>query len=341
MMLAGCGERALKACSRCPLLGVRSLCTPGKSSKRTIWKTRSMKQECAVNDLPSTTDVRYRAFTADDISAAHGLSTALGWPYRPQDWQFSAETAVGFVAEEHGVVIGTAMCWKFGADRASLGHVIVSSEHQGRGIGRKLMEAVLDELGPRVTFLHATPAGRPLYEKLGFAECGTLDQCQGNVARAAPVALLDGERLRAAMPADFPCLFELASRATGLARDELLSTLLERGEGVVLERDGEIAGFSVLRRFGRGYAIGPVVALRSRDDARAKALIGYWLTRREDEFIRIDVPTETNLSHWLAEQGLKRVDTCSKMVLNAPAEAHRGAPDPVCRLYGLISQALL
>jgi ribosomal protein S18 acetylase RimI-like enzyme len=300
-----------------------------------------MKQECVVNVLPSTTDVRYRAFTPGDISAAHGLSTALGWPYRPQDWQFSAETSVGFVAEERGVVIGTAMCWKFGEDRASLGHVIVSAEHQGRGIGRKLMEAVLDELGPRITFLHATPAGRPLYEKLGFAECGTLDQCQGNVGRAAPVALLEGERLRAAMPADFPCLFELASRATGLARDELLSALLERGDGVVLERDGEIVGFSVLRRFGRGYVLGPVVALRSRNDARAKALISYWLTRREDEFVRIDVPTETNLSDWLADQGLKRVDTCSKMVRNAPAGGHRGAPDPVCRLYGLISQAML
>ncbi len=300
-----------------------------------------MKQSCVVNVDPSKTNLRYRAFTLADIPAAHGLSMALGWPYRPEDWQFSADTAKGFVAEESGIVIGTALCWKFGADRASLGHVIVSSVHQGRGIGRKLMEAVLEELGPRITFLHATPAGKPLYEKLGFTVCGSLEQYQGNVGPSFRIALLDGERLRTGTSEDFPQLIELASRASGLDRQAVLSALLKRGESVVLERDGEIVGFSVLRRFGRGYVIGPVVALRSRDDARARALIGYWLTRREGEFVRIDVPAGTSLTDWLGDQGLKRVDVCSKMVRNAPAEAHSGVPDPVYRLYGLISQAML
>ena len=293
-------------------------------------------------DTKSTkTNLRYRSFTASDVPMAHALSAALGWPYRPEDWQFSADTSKGFVAEEAGVVIGTAMCWIFGDDRASLGHVIVSPEHQGRGIGRKLTETVLEELGPRVTFLHATPAGQPLYEKLGFTVCGSLHQCQGNVSAAWPIALLDGERLRAGTPADLPDLIALAARATGLQRDGIMSRLLRMGESVVLECDGEIAGFSVLRRFGRGYVVGPVIALRSRDDARAKALIGYWLNRRDGEFIRIDIPAANTLLDWLSQQGLQRVDTCSKMVRNASADAHSGPPDPVWRLYGLISQAML
>lgn len=300
-----------------------------------------MKKECVVTVPRSTKTPRYRRFTPADVVAAHGLSTAVGWPYRPEDWQFSADTSIGFVAEDDGVVIGTAMCWTFGADRASLGHVIVSSEHQGRGIGRKLMEIVLEELGPRITFLHATRAGQPLYEKLGFNVCGTLDQFNGNVGKAEAVPLLDGERLRAGTPDDFPCFIELDSRASGLKRHALLSALLERGESVALERDGEIVGFSVLRRFGRGYVIGPVVALRARDDMRARALIGHWLNRCNGEFVRIDVPTGTSLPDWLIEQGLKRVDTCTKMVRNGPASAHTGAYDPVYRLYGLISQAML
>lgn len=299
-----------------------------------------MKQESVVNVPSSTTSLRYRTFASADIPAAHALSMALNWPYRPEDWQFSADSATGFVAEESGVVIGTALCWKFGTDRASLGHVIVSSGHQGRGIGRKLMEAVLEELGPRITFLHTTPAGQPLYEKLGFNVCGSLEQYQGTVSKTFPVALLDGERLRSGTPADFPDLIALASRASGLERDGILSALLKLGESVVLEREGEIVGFSVLRRFGRGHVIGPVVALRSRDDVRARALAGYWLSRREGEFVRIDVPWGTSLTDWLSGQGLKRVDTVSKMVRNAPAGAHRGAPDPVCRVYGLISQAM-
>jgi len=300
-----------------------------------------MKQEHVMNDSRSMTELRYRRFTAADIPAAHALSMALRWPFRLEDWQFSADTSIAFAAEESGAVIGTAMCWKFGADRASIGHVIVSSAHQGRGIGRELMETLLEELGPRITFLHATPAGQPLYEKLGFDVCGSLDQYQGNVSRPAAAALPDGERLRAGTPADLRRLVELDARASGLQRDALLSALLTRGESVVLECDGESAGFSVLRRFGRGYLIGPVVAPRSTGDARARALIGYWLSGLENEFVRIDVPSGTSLPDWLDMQGLKRVDTCSKMVRNAPAAAHGGAPDPACGLYGLVSQAML
>lgn len=289
---------------------------------------------------PKMAPPRYRKFTSADIPAAHGLSVAVRWPHRPEDWQFAADAGTGFVAEENGVVIGTALCWKFGADRASLGLVIVSPEHQGRGIGRKLMEMVLEELGPRITFLHATPAGRPLYERLGFSVCGSLDQHQGTVTRISPVALPDNGRLRASNAADLPRLIDLASRATGLERNAMLPALLQVAEGMVLEQDDEIIGFSVFRRFGRGHAIGPVVALRSPDDLRAKALIGCWLTGREGEYVRIDAPAGATLTDWLTEQGLLRVDTVVRMVRNAPAEAHSGAADPVYSSYGLISQAM-
>jgi len=300
-----------------------------------------MKNEYLTNASGSATGLHYRRFTAADVPAAHALSMALRWPFRAEDWQFSADTSIAFAAEENGVVIGTAMCWKYGADRAAIGHVIVSSEHQGRGIGRALMEALLEELGPRITFLHATPAGQPLYEKLGFSVCGSLDQYQGNVGTPAAVALPDGERLRAGTCDDLGRFVELDTLASGLERDALLTALLKRGESVVLERDGEVAGFSVLRRFGRGYVIGPVVAPRSSDDVQAKALIAHWLKGRENEFVRIDVPTGTSLPDWLDAQGLKRVDTCSKMVRNAPAAAYGRAPDPEYGLYGLVSQAML
>ena len=93
-------------------------------------------------------------------------------------------------------MIGTALCWTYGAERASLGMVIVSPAWQGRGIGRKLMELVLEGLGGRVTFLHATPAGQPLYEKFGFQAVGTLDQHQGAAFQPPLVSLPPGERLR-------------------------------------------------------------------------------------------------------------------------------------------------
>jgi len=282
----------------------------------------------------------YRRFTPEDIAAAHGLSVAVSWPHRPEDWRFAADAGSGFVAEEAGVVIGTALCWKFGTDRATLGMVIVSPEHQGRGLGRKLMELVLEETGGRVTFLHATRAGQPLYEKLGFRACGALDQHQGAVFQPPLVSLPPGERLRPLGANDTPQLIELASRACGLERSAVLPALLQNADGIALDRDGELLGFALFRRFGRGYAIGPVVAADSPDSSRAKALIRHWLALNEGAFVRIDVPAGSGLTDWLIGLGLPRVDTVVKMVRNADPSRHEAAPDTLFRQFAIINQAM-
>jgi len=282
----------------------------------------------------------FRPMTSADIATAHQLSLAVSWPHRQDDWQFALDVGTAFVAEQDGAVIGTALCWNFGSDRASLGLVIVADAHQGRGIGRKLMELLLDEVGSRITFLHATPAGQPLYEKLGFRVCGMLNQHQGRVTETMPVALPDGLLLRDARPADLQELIGLASRATGLERGAMLTALFQVAKGVVLEREGSIIGFSVFRRFGRGYVIGPVIAADSANDLHAKALIGHWLAGRENEYIRVDVPDGSSVDDWLAGQGMPCVDSVVKMVRNAPAGAHRVPPDPDLCWYGLISQAM-
>ena len=172
----------------------------------------------------------YRPFTPDDIGAAHALSSELNWPHRADDWRFVADAGTGFVAEDASGVIGTALCWKYGSDTASLGMVIVSPEQQGRGIGRKLMELLLEELGDRTTLLHATPAGKPLYEKLGFREIGTLHQHQGAAFQPPLVSLPPGERLRPLGSNDAPRLIELASRASGLDRSALAAGAARRRE---------------------------------------------------------------------------------------------------------------
>ena len=282
----------------------------------------------------------YRAFESSDIVAAHALSLAVGWPHRAEDWQLMFDAGSGFVAEDNGEVIGTALYWKCGADRATLGLVIVSPLEQGRGIGRKLMELGLEALGQRVTFLHATPAGQPLYERLGFQACGTVDQHQGTVGSVRTVTPPGGERLRALTGDDVPRVIELASRASGLDRSQILPALLDVAQGVVLEHGGELVGFSLSRRFGRGYAIGPVVAARSPDEQRAKSLIGHWLAKHVNDFVRIDLPGNAGLNDWLNALGLTRVNTVVKMVRNEPAEQHCGDADAIYGVFGIITQAL-
>ena len=282
----------------------------------------------------------YRAFESNDIVPAHALSLAVGWPHRVEDWQFMFDAGSGFVAQDNGAVIGTALYWKYGADRGTLGLVIVSPQAQGRGIGRKLMDLVLEALGHRVTFLHATPAGKPLYEKLGFDACGTVNQHQGTIGDVPAVTPPAGEQLRPLTADDAPKVIELASRASGLDRSTVIPALLDVAQGVVLERAGELVGFSLLRRFGRGYAIGPVVATASPDDRRAKSLIAHWLARHAGEFLRIDVPGTAGLSDWLIALGMVRIDSVVNMVRNAPAQTHCGEPDAVYRLFGIVNQAM-
>jgi hypothetical protein len=117
----------------------------------------------------------------------------------------------------------------------------------------------------------------------------------------------------------------------------VLPALLKIAEGVALERDGALVGFALFRPFGRGHAIGPVVALETPEGAatRAKALIAYWLAKNSGSFTRIDTPDDAGLSSWLEEMGLPRVDTVVKMVRNGVLTT-----DPHTRESGIINQAL-
>ncbi|MGN6665487.1 MAG: GNAT family N-acetyltransferase [Trinickia sp.] len=281
--------------------------------------------------------IQYRPFTAADIEAAHALTVELKWPHRAEDWRFVAGIGEGFVAELDSRVVGTVLCWKYNERTSSLGMVIVSPAHQGFGIGRQLTVMALGALGERATVLHATPAGRPLYEKLGFAPVGTLDQHQGAALQPPLVPLPARERLRPLGSSDTPRLIELASRASGLDRSSVLPALLESAEGIGLDRDGELIGFALFRRFGRGRAIGPVVVPRDEDQVRAKALIGHWLASNPGMFIRLDTPGDSGLTDWLESLGLARVDSVVKMVRNAE---QMPAPDNEFAQYGIINQAI-
>jgi GNAT superfamily N-acetyltransferase len=289
-------------------------------------------EELIMAILNLETDITYRRMLESDLPAAYRLSQAVRWPHRLQDWQFVYHLGSGFVAERGGEVIGTALCWNHGDHYASLGMIIVSPEAQGSGIGRVLMKSILDLLGERNTLLLATPAGQPLYERLGFKAIGEVHQHRGTVVQPAVVPPPSGERIRRVDTNDHTKLIELATGGAGLPRAMVLNELLRVAEGVVIDSSGELTGFALMRRFGHGYVIGPVVA---PDPERAQAMISYLLEARADAFVRIDVHDSSRLSPWLQELGLLQVDTVVAMV--------RGeAPVPALGLqqFAIINQAL-
>lgn len=276
-------------------------------------------------NLPADDGVVLRPMTADDLAQTHALSEEQRWPHRPADWAQSFAHAEGIVAERDGQLIATAQRWRWGPRHATIGLVIVTPACQGRRIGHRLMSALLDGLDNHTVLLHATAEGRGLYERLGFVRTGEMRQHQG-IAQPTPlIALPAGWRLRPAGLNEAADLRRLDAQARGMPRDALIDDLLASADAcVVLDDDGEARGFAMLRRFGRGHAIGPVVA---PDAESAKALIAHLAGINAGHFTRIDIDFDSGLAEWLESIGLLRVDAPTTMVRGAPLTTPPGGPD--------------
>jgi predicted N-acetyltransferase YhbS len=284
-------------------------------------------------NVPLSDGVALRAMTAADLQAAHGLTDEIRWPHRPADWEQVFRHGEGLVAERDGRIVGTGLRWRWGPKHATIGLIVVSPACQGRRIGHRLMSALLEGLDGCSVLLHATADGRGLYERLGFVRIGEIRQHQG-ISQPAPLIALDvGWRLRPATEADLPALRALDAGARGMPRDALIDELFRDAEAtVVLDDDGSARGFAMLRRFGRGHVIGPVVA---PDAEGAKALIAHLSGLNAGRFTRIDIDFDSGLAEWVESIGLLRVDAPTTMVRGAPL---RTEPDK--RLFAIVTQAL-
>ncbi|SFO98700.1 GNAT family N-acetyltransferase [Pseudomonas borbori] len=274
----------------------------------------------------------YRPMTAADVPAAHALSVKLKWPHRLEDWAMLQRVAEGFVVEDAGQLIGTAFTCPQGA-YATIGLVIVSDDYQGKGIGRRLMEQALQACGSATAVLNATLAGVPLYASQGFIEFGRINQHQGQVQAVTPPALAAGESCRNATADDWPRLLELAKAGSGLDRTRVFDELHDAIERtVILERDGQPCAFAMLRPFGRGRAISPIVA---QNPKQARQLIAELLAELPGAFVRLDIQADSGLGEWLSAAGLPQVDSVAQMARGTPPQATGGVQQ-----FALVTQAI-
>jgi predicted GNAT family N-acyltransferase len=274
-----------------------------------------------------------RAMTAADLPAAEALTAEQRWPHRLADWAQAFGHAEGLVAERDGQVLATALRWRWGPRHATIGLVVVSPACQGRRIGHRLMTALLQDLDHCTVLLHATSEGRGLYERLGFVRTGELRQHQGIAHPTALVAPGPGRRLRPATEADLPTLQALDTAARGMPRPALIDEIFREAEAtVVLDEDGRARGFAILRRFGRGHAIGPVVAPEAEG---AQLLIAHLAGLSAGRFTRVDIDFDSGLAEWVESLGLQRVGTSVTMVRGAPLVC-----DARARLFSTVTQAM-
>jgi GNAT superfamily N-acetyltransferase len=272
-------------------------------------------------------------FAKAHLEGALKLSQEMSWPYRLEDWDFARQLGHGFVLQRAGVVIGTAGWWPYGDTHASAGMIIVSKAVQGRGYGARLMDALLAAARPRIITLNSTAEGMALYQRRGFVPIGVIHQHHGipkerhKERHEAPRPCL----VRAMAPSDLEAIVGLDHEATGWTRHEMLSRLMEVGDGYVLLRNDRPCGYAISRLFGRGHVIGPVVAESPTD---ARALIEAALAPLGRVFVRIDIPITSQLGAWLEGLGLQQVSGATTMVLGTQMPSTGPA-----RLFALANQS--
>jgi GNAT superfamily N-acetyltransferase len=214
--------------------------------------------------------MRYREMTLDDVGAGHALSRASGWNQRAEDWTLLLSGNPGrFVAAvtPEGRVVGTAGAACYGRDLAWICMVLVDAAERGRGLGTRLMDAVLDRLDDvRLVGLDATPLGRSVYARLGFAEAGTFLRM---AAAAAPEPTRHG-LARALEGEDFDAVLAQDREVFGADRGAVLRWAYGRAPAWCVPESGALAGYCFGRRGDHSHHVGPVVA---RDVATARYLL--------------------------------------------------------------------
>jgi Acetyltransferase (GNAT) domain len=147
---------------------------------------------------------------------------------------------------------------------AWLGMMLVAQAYRGRGIGKGLMRTALAHCQQRqiaTVKLDATPAGRPLYDSLGFVPECEIERWQGmGHSKSEP----DPE---SCCPYKMPSsLYQFDERAFRVSRKKLLDSLLEDGcfapELQIDESTQSLQGYAFARAGARASYIGPVVALK-------------------------------------------------------------------------------
>lgn len=197
--------------------------------------------------------------TVADVEAGLALSRAAGWNQRRDDWTLLLSLNPGrFVAAvaPDGRVVGTAGAACYGTALAWVCMVLVDADSRGQGLGTRLMEAVLERLGDMALVgLDATPQGRPVYAKLGFAEAGTFQRMGGEERGSG-----DDTQARRLDAGGLAAVLDLDRDVFGADRGDVLRWAFTQAPAWCVHDAGRLVGYCFGRHGQHSRHLGPVVA---------------------------------------------------------------------------------
>jgi GNAT superfamily N-acetyltransferase len=281
-----------------------------------------------------TTFPPIRRLGPGDLKACVALSVDRGWSPERAKWSLllTASEPFGIDAPDGRGLAGAVVLTRWGPDLASVGMMLVAARYGRRGLGRALMEHLLDAAGDATVTLFATDMGRPLYEKLGFQPVRRNVSFVGRFQGPEDNSKKPASRL--ATEEDLPGILNVDKAAFGADRSHILRWLPTIADQIrVIEADEGIGGYAAAwRPHVTSTVLGPVVAPSA---GAAKRLIAD-LAGRAHTPVRLDLdPDRPELPGWAYVRGLEPV---SRTLVMAHGDLPpRGTPE---RLFTPISVAL-
>jgi L-amino acid N-acyltransferase YncA len=210
-----------------------------------------------VEDAPACGQICYDAFYK--ISTDHNFPPDVPAPEVGMGLLTQLFSHPGFycvVAETDGRIVGSN-CLDERDAIAGIGPITIDPKTQNRGVGRKLMDAVLDRARERnfagVRLVQAAFHNRSLslYTTLGFDVREPLSTIQGPVIKKK----YEGYTVRSAQASDVEACNRVALRVHGHHRGGELADAVQQGTATVVERQCRITGYaSSLAFFGHAVA---------------------------------------------------------------------------------------
>lgn len=250
--------------------------------------------------------VRIRTMTTDDLALGLRLSAQAGWNQTEADWlrllYFEPEGC--FVAELDELAVGTTTTCVLG-HVAWIAMVLVDVKHRRRGVGTHLLSHALDYLDSRrvpTVRLDATPAGRPVYEKLGFRPEYELARYEGIASRCegSPIVVETTSET-------YKDIIELDRKMTGTDREKMLTKLIDEFPDDLRVLMGlGVEGYVMVRPGANAIHVGPCVA----GIETGSALLSDALHRCRGKAVFVDVPRDNVAAVKLVESAGLRIQRC-------------------------------
>ena len=262
-----------------------------------------------------------------DIAGAVLRSEAAGWNQVAADWKLFIDcgNAIG-VRNASGQLIATAAAVPYGDGVGWISMVLVAQEYRHRGLATQLMQDCVRSLldAGLTPVLDATPAGKPVYERLGFRGGFAFDRWYCEAGGDAEAHAEQTEKRP--QVGIFETIAELDVAVTGIGRRFVIESFLSRpGSRSWLASDHQ--GFVITREGHRAAQIGPLIAI---DDAQAISLLDAALkplltancasvARAAGTPIFVDVPSHRSvLLEYLQRRGFSKQRSFLRMALGKP-----------------------